>query len=241
MSTYVLVHGAAHCGDHFETCAETIRAAGHTVYCPTLAGNRPGDDPSKTGLDDAIDSLVAYFDAHDITDAVLVGHSWGGFAITGAADRLAAGRVRRLVYFSAFVPNDGESLLDLVPPHYRALFEQMGEATGAVGFPFPILREAFINDGSLEQAQELEASLCPHPYCTMADPIRLSKNPAEFEIGKSYLLATEDTALPASMGWHPRLSERLGLFRFVTLPGSHSVHFTNPQLLGQKIIEAGRD
>ena len=37
------------------------------------------------------------------------------------------------------------------------------------------------------------------------------------------------------------MSSRLGLFRLVQLPGSHEVMFTNPTLLAQKIIEAGRD
>lgn len=43
------------------------------------------------------------------------------------------------------------------------------------------------------------------------------------------------------MGWHPRLSEKLGLFRLVQTPGSHELVFTNPKLLAEKIIEAGRD
>ena len=40
---------------------------------------------------------------------------------------------------------------------------------------------------------------------------------------------------------HSRLSERLGLFRLIERQGSHEVCFTNPKLLGEKIIEAGRD
>ena len=60
-------------------------------------------------------------------------------------------------------------------------------------------------------------------------------------IGKSYLNFQQDTAMPHSMPWHPRLSERLGLFRLVEGQGSHEVCFTNPKLLAEKIIEAGRD
>jgi pimeloyl-ACP methyl ester carboxylesterase len=238
---YVLVHGACHEGHHFEPCASVLRAAGHVVFCPTITGNRPGDDRAQVTLEDAIRSLVDYFDENEINDAVLVGHSWGGMVITGAADRLAEGRVRRLVYFSAFVPNDGESLIDMCPPHYQALFLQLAGTTGEVLFPFPILREAFINDGSLEQAQALFDSLNPQPIKTMSDRIRLSRNPAAFMIGKSFLHCTEDTSLPVSMPFHPRLSEKLGLYRLVTMPGSHSTHVTAPELLAAKIMEAGRD
>ena len=60
-------------------------------------------------------------------------------------------------------------------------------------------------------------------------------------MGKSFLNCTEDIALPHSHGWHPRLSERLGLFRLVQCAGSHELCFTNPELLGHKMMEAGRD
>jgi pimeloyl-ACP methyl ester carboxylesterase len=116
MSTYVLVHGAWHSGDLLEATAAPIRAAGHEVHCPTLAGNRPGD--AKTvGLADAIGSIVDYLEENDLNDVLLMGHSYGGMVITGVADK-AAGRIRWLIYWNAFVPNDGESLNDMVPPHY---------------------------------------------------------------------------------------------------------------------------
>jgi hypothetical protein len=64
---------------------------------------------------------------------------------------------------------------------------------------------------------------------------------AQLPVGKSYLNCRQDVALPHSLPWHPRLSERLGLFRLVECPGSHELCFTNPALLARKIIEAGRD
>lgn len=240
MATYVLVHGAWHTGELFEDVAAPIRAAGHEVHLPTLAGNRPGDAKS-VGLNDAIESLVAYFTDNGITDAVLMGHSYGGMVITGAADRLPAGSIRRLVYWSAFVPNDGECLNDMVPAHYKALFDQIAGDDGSVMLPFPIWREAFINDADFAMAEESYGKLNAHPYATFTDPISLTRSPAELEIGKSYLHCAEDTALPAGLPWHPRLSEKLGLYRLVSMAGSHEVCFTNPELLASKIMEAGRD
>ena len=241
MATYVLVHGAWHTGELFEPLAAPIRAAGHEVHCPTIAGNRP-EDPRTLGLDAAIDSIVDFLESRDLRDVVLMGHSYGGMVITGVADR-AGDRNRRLVYWNAFVPNDGESLNDLVPPHYRGLFDEISAASGdnSVMLPFPIWREAFINDASLELAEEAFGKLNPHPYATFTDPIRLSRNPAEMEIAKSYVYCTEDTALPQSHGWHPRLSEKLGLFRLVSLPGSHELCFTDPEALAVAVMKAGRD
>ncbi|MEZ5714647.1 MAG: alpha/beta fold hydrolase [Paracoccaceae bacterium] len=241
MSTFVLVHGAWHTGELFEPVADLIRAAGHEVHCPTVAGNAPGDS-RRTGLDAAIGSIVAYLEQNDLTDVILLGHSYGGMVITGVADRVPA-RLRRLIYWNAFVPNTGESLNDMVPPHYVALFDSVAAASGDNGvmLPPPIWREAFFNDGSADQAQAAFDKLSPHPYATFTDKIALSKNPAEMEIAKSFINCTEDTALPQSLGWHPRLSEKLGLFRLVQMSGGHEVCFTDPAGLAASILAAGRD
>lgn len=240
MATYVLVHGAWHTGDELADVAAPIRAAGHAVHTPTLAGNRPGD-PKTTGLEEAVQSLVTYCDDNGLSDVVMMGHSYGGMVITGAADRLGE-RVRRLVYWNAFVPLDGESLNDMVPPHYVGMFDeiekQMGD--GSVVLPYPVWREAFINDADADLAQRAYDRLNPHPLKTFKDPARLTRF-HELQIGKSYLNCLQDTAMPHSMPWHPRLSEKLGLFRLVEMPGSHEACFTNPGLLAEKIMEAGRD
>lgn len=240
MGTYVLVHGAWHTGELLEPVAAVIRKAGHTVHLPTIKGNAPGDS-RKTSLDEAIGSVVAFFEDNDIKDAVVVGHSYGGMVITGLADRLAEGRIRRLVYWNAFVPNDGECLNDMVPPHYVALFDQLAQDDGSVMLPWPIWREAFINDADEAGAKKAFDALNPHPYATFTDKIKLKTAPAAFAMGKSYLCCTGDTALPHSHGWHPRLSEKLGLFRYVETPGSHELCFTNPKALAEKMMEAGRD
>ncbi len=240
MGVYVLVHGAWHTGELLEDVAEGIRAEGHTVWCPTLKGNAPGDAKDAT-LDDAIDGLVAYFAENAINDAVMVGHSYGGMVITGAYDRLPEGAVRRLVYWSAFVPNDGECLEDMVPPNYVALFGQLEGEDGSVMLPPPIWREAFINDADAALADAAFAKLNPHPHATFTQKISLKSNPAEWQVGKSYIHCQSDMALPGSMPWHPRLSEKLGLYRYVWMEGSHEVSFTNPRALAAKMIEAGRD
>jgi len=240
MDTYVLVHGAWHTGDLLKQVADAIEAEGHKVYTPTLAGNNPQDDKSS-GLDDAIQSLISYLETNDIKDCILIGHSYGGMVITGAFDKLGTERIKRLVFWNAFVPNPGECLNDMVPGNYVGLFDAIAQEDGSVLLPYPIWREAFINDADADLAKTSYEKLNPHPYKTFTDVIELSKAPAEMEVGKSYLVCQEDVALPASLPWHPRLSEKLGLYRLVSMPGSHESCFTNPTLLGRKMIEAGRD
>jgi len=239
--TYVLVHGAWHTGELMEPVARHIRERGHIVHCPTLAGNRAGDDRAATGLADAARSLVEFLEQRNLTGVRLMGHSYGGMVISQAAVAVPR-RIRRLVYVNAFVPLNGECLNDMVPPHYKALFDGIAAANGnAVMLPYPIWREAFINDADAALAESSYARLNPHPYRTFTDPVSLRTELAALEIGKSYVNFQQDTAMPHSLPWHPRLSERLGLFRLVEAPGSHETCFSNPALLAEKIIEAGRD
>lgn len=239
--TYVLVHGAWHTGAELEAVAGAMRAEGHTVHCPTLAGNRPGDDRATTGLAEAVASLVAYVEERQLSAVRLVGHSYGGMVISGAAAALAP-RLQRLVYVNAFVPQPGECLNDMVPPHYKGLFDAVAADNGnAVMLPFEVWREAFINDADLALARAAYARLNPHPYKTFTEPTAITQPMAALAIGKAYVNCVLDVALPASLPWHPRLSERLGLFRYIACAGSHEAWFTQPAALAQAIIAAGRD
>jgi pimeloyl-ACP methyl ester carboxylesterase len=240
MTTYVVVHGAWHTGELMLAVAEKISAHGHEVHTPTAAGNRPGDG-AGIGLDEAIGSIVEFFDREGLRDVVLVGHSYGGMLITGAADRLPPGTIRRLVYWNAFVPNDGESLNDLVPDFFLAMFDDMAKSDGTVMMPFPIWRDALTNDMTGAASQAAYGKLVAQPYRTFTEKIRLSRPPAAFDIPKSYINFTEDTGMPHTLPWHPRLSQKLGLFRLVQAPGSHEVCFSNPGRAAAAILEAGQD
>ena len=165
------VHGACHSGRELEPVAAFIAATGHLALTPTVKGNRPGDSKT-TGLTEAIQSIVDYLVENDLKDIVLVGHSYGGMIIIGVADRMP-GRIRRLVYWNAFVPNNGESVNDMLPPEYIALFRAIAaqRGDGSVVLPFSVWREAFINDADLETAKRAYELLNPHPLRTLTDMI----------------------------------------------------------------------
>lgn len=241
MTTYVLVHGSWHDGSLWEPVASHLRVYGHFVHTPTVAGHGPGAD-RRVNHRQCTQSITDYILQNDLRDFVLLGHSYGGTIISKVAEAVPD-RIRRLVFWNAFVLNDGESLLDNVPPHYRDLFGALAANSpdNTVTMPFPIWRDAFINDADLDRAQETYGWLTPEPYQPFADKLDL-KVFHQLQIPKTYLNCTEDTALPqGEWGWHPRMSSRLGLFRLVQMSGSHEVMFSDPQALAKKIIEAGRD
>lgn len=238
----VLVHGSWHTGELWDPVAAALRQAGHTVHTPTVAGHGNGVD-KRVNHAQCTQSIVNFIVQRDLKDFVLLGHSYGGTIISKVVEAVPD-RVRRLVYWNAFVLNDGESLDDNVPPHYRALFQQMAAASddNSVMMPFPIWRDAFINDGDLATAERTYSLLSPEPYQPFIDKLDLKKF-ATLQTPRSYINCTEDIALPQGpeWGWHPRMSNRLGLFRLVQIPGSHEVMFTAPERLAGAIIDAGRD
>ncbi|RYE43138.1 MAG: alpha/beta fold hydrolase [Hyphomicrobiales bacterium] len=241
MSTYVLIHGAWHYGDLWKEVRNALEADGHEVHTPTAGGLNTGDSP-EVGTLESCQPILDYISDNDLTDIVLLGHSWGGFLISKIAEIIPQ-RIKRLVYQNAFVPLDGQCVLDNTPPFFgpalTANCEERGD--GTVMLPFEVWRDGFINDADIELATETYGHLRPQPFRTFTEPIDL-KTFYTLEIPKSYINCTEDNGLlQGEWGWHPRMSNRLGYFRLVQMPGSHEIMFTNPRLLADKILEAGRD
>ncbi len=238
---FVLVHGSWQDGRTWEPVTPFLERMGHQVWTPTIAGHQPSGNKGVSHAD-CVASIVEFIKHHGLDDFVLVGHSFGGTVIQRVAEEVPD-RIRRLVFWNAFVLNDGDNLDSNTPPHYRALFEQIAQPDGSAMLPFPIWREVFINDGDLALARRVyDQLLSPTPRRSHTDAVPL-KTFFSLQIPKGYLNCTEDIALPPGpeWGWHPRMSSRLGLHRLVQMPGSHQVNFTNPELLARKIVEAGRD
>jgi pimeloyl-ACP methyl ester carboxylesterase len=241
MSTFVLVHGSWHDGSSWNVVIQHLEAKGHRAFAPTIAGH--GKDVNKNvNQAQCTRSIVDYIIDKDLTDIILLGHSFGGTIIAKVAE-VISDRIRRLIFLNAFVLNDGESLRNNIPPNYQALLDSLARESddNTITMPFEIWREAFINDADLELAKSSYGQLSPEPYQLFIDKLDL-KQFYSLSIPKSYLYCTEDTALPqGEWGWHPKMSSRLGLFRLVQMPGSHEVIFSNPSGLAEKILEAGRD
>ena len=109
MSHVVLVHGAWGGAWIWRHVLPALRAAGHEVHAVTLTGDGERAHLRHPGitLRTHIADVVGLVDAEELADIALVGHSYGGQVITGAADALA-GRVKQLVYVDAMVPLPGE-------------------------------------------------------------------------------------------------------------------------------------
>ena len=117
MTTFVVAHGAWSSAWAWRKMRPLLRAAGHEIWTPSYTGlgERAHLANPAIDLDTHIKDVVGVLEMEGLNDVVLVGHSYGGMVATGVADRARA-RIAQLVYLDAFVPRDGQSVLDLQPP-----------------------------------------------------------------------------------------------------------------------------
>lgn len=170
MTDIVLVHGAFHGGWCWRELADRLGAEGHRVLTPTLTGlgERSHLLSEAVSLETHIQDILAVFEWEELEDAVLVGHSYGGVPITGAADRIAA-RLSALVYLDALVPEDGESVLAIRSAEPGAV--PLAESADGISVP-PPAATVFGLEGEL--AALVEPRLTPHPLRSMTQPIRIA-------------------------------------------------------------------
>ena len=135
--TFVLIHGAWHGGWCWRRVADLLRAEGHKVFAPTLTGlgERSHLMSDAITLETHVQDIVNVFKYEDLRDVTLVGHSYGGMVITGAAD-LEIHRIAGMIYIDAFLPENGQSLWDLAGAG-RAAVQQATAKAHDGGFSLP--------------------------------------------------------------------------------------------------------
>jgi pimeloyl-ACP methyl ester carboxylesterase len=190
VATYVLVHGGGHGGWCYQRVARILRAQGHEVYAPTLTGlgERAHLLDSTVDLNRHIEDVTAVLHFEDLSDVILVGHSYGGMVITGAADR-AAERVGRLVFLDAATPIDGQSLVDVAGPVIGAVrpFGEVRDGMELVLLPAPdagLLYGVTDPDDLAWMAERLT----PHPWQCFAQPLDLVNEAALWAIPQYHIV-----------------------------------------------------
>ena len=242
MGVYVLVHPAWFGGWCWQKVDTLLRAAGHRVYTPTLTGlgERAHLASPEVGLSTHVDDVAGTLVFEDLREAVLVGNSSAGAVITGVAAR-APERVDRVVYLDAFVPADGESVLELIPPERREVMQTLVETEGN-GWALPRFAEApwdtFV-PGAWNVADEADLRwilprLRPTPFRHFSEPLRAE--PRGDEKPRHVYVRCR--------GWpHPRFdryASRAGSspdWDLYELEGSHLPYVTAPDDLTALLLE----
>ncbi len=172
-STFVLVHGAWHGGWCWAQVADILKGQGHTTTTPTQTGlgERAHLLSPEISLETFRRDIVNHIVCEDLTDVVLVGHSFGGCAIIGAADEIPD-RIRQLIFLDSMIVENGRSPFSYLDPQVRAEREALAQKTsGGVSIPPPGASAFGVTIP--EQAAWLERCLTPHPLNTFVTSLDL--------------------------------------------------------------------
>jgi len=195
---FVLVHGLWHGGWCWQRVVAILAARGHQVTTPTNTGLGQRshllsrDITISTFVDDIANVLIW----SDLKDVILVGHSFGGVAVTGAADRLPD-RIARLIYLDGAIFENGESMFGLLPADLLAQRQKLvQESSGGLSLPVPSMDVLGIIRP--EDKAFLAGRLTAHPAGTLTSPLIL-KNPVGNNLPVDYIVCTDPIYQPAEV------------------------------------------
>ncbi len=241
MSTYVLVHGAWHSGRCWERVVPSLVSAGHRVLAPSLTGH--GDKAHllgpEVGLDTHVDDIAGLIAEEDLTDVILVGHSYAGLVVSSAANRIPE-RIAHLVYLDAMVPEDGENAVDVMPVT-QALIDQAAESEAPWRIPPlpelpPPLGLFGVTDP--EDAAWLRSILSDQSVLCYLQPVRLD-NPAVRAIPRTHIHCVGAAPEGIERRPVPAIQPNGGPAQVWELETGHDCMITMPAELAELLLKLG--
>ncbi|MBV9574440.1 MAG: alpha/beta hydrolase [Acidobacteriales bacterium] len=237
ISTFVLVHGAWQSTGTWDLLTPLLEEHGHTVITPVLSGL--GTDQSRLSPEITLQRHIEDVsqELSRLPPVILVGHSYAGMIISGVAENNPA-RVQRLVFLDAFIPEDGQSVLDLLPPEIGVHFRDIAREQGA-GWRLPG-GESQLDLWGLEPGEArdfVRARLCDFSLRCFEGPLTLPANrksniPATF-------VACVAQRYPAREFFKPFAEKaRASAWEVVELKTGHDCHVERPSEIAMLLLAA---
>jgi pimeloyl-ACP methyl ester carboxylesterase len=231
MTAFVLVHGGWHGGWCWRRLLPLLRSGGHEVHAPTLTGlgDRAHLAAQGVGLATHIEDVVALLDMEDLREVVLVGHSSSGVVITGVAQRVPE-RIAELVYLDAFVPQPGQSLLDLLPAPRREFFLAQVDA-GRIVLDWEVAMDGWAVRDEADRAW-MRKRLRPHPVGGLADPLPADPVP---DLPRQFVHCRDKPSADSFAGFAAAAREDPA-WRFAELDTGHDAMITAPDRVARLLL-----
>lgn len=232
MARIVLVHGSCHGAWCWRDLAPELAALGHAVEMLDLPGSpghpMPHKDVTLSACADAVLELVRAG-----PPAIVVGHSWGGFPITAAAEKDDSG-IARLVYLAAYLPMDGLSLMEmrlLSPFQSLASYMKLTEDEASFCVPVEHQRGLFLQDCGAETVAYAARHLGPQAIRPQKEA--LAASPRARALPRSYIICTEDQTIAPD--FQEIMAEDLPAADRHRIDTGHSPFFADPVGLARLI------
>jgi pimeloyl-ACP methyl ester carboxylesterase len=231
-ASFLVCHGAWSAGWAWKKMHPLINAAGHRLVTPTYTGvgERVHLANPSIDLETHIQDILNVIKYEDLRDIVLVGHSYGGMVATGVADR-ARDLISQLIYLDAFVPDQGQSLIDLNEPA-RARMQELTKA----GDGWRVPPNPTPPDTSAADLAWLTERRVDMPIKCFETKLKLRGG--ELRLPRSYIYATRITPADTFAPFARRAKSEPG-WRYYEIDASHSPNVTAPEALTellQKIV-----
>jgi pimeloyl-ACP methyl ester carboxylesterase len=232
--TIVLVHGAWADASSWNAVASELQSQGFTVLAPPNLLRAVALDAPY------ISSFLAQRTSGPV---VLVGHSYGGFVISNAAT--GADNVKALVYVDAFIPDEGETVFQILGgsgsaydiPDPTTVFDVVGYPGAPEGDAEAFLKPDTVHNAFAPDLPESDRLL----IVAGQRPITLSANttpsgPGAWKDLPSWaVIGTEDRVIPPDT--QRRMAARAGA-TISEAGGSHVSMVSHPQVTVDAILAA---
>jgi len=209
-----------------------LRAAGHELVTPTYTGLGERSHLANPAIDleTHMRDVLGVLEFEDLRDVVLLAHSYGGMVATGVAER-ARDRIATLIYLDAFVPQDGQSLFDLLPASARrAMIERAREA----GEGWRIPPNPLPPDTSAADTAWIMARRVPQPIKTFGSKLRLASPAPPLE--RCYIYCQRSAPGDVFRQFAERTKSDPG-WRYCEIDASHSPYITAPETLAALLLD----
>jgi len=221
LAIIALAHGAWSAAWAWKKVRPLMAAAGHQFFAPTYTGlgERAHLASQSNDLETHIQDVLGVLTYEYLREVVLIGHSYGGMVATGVADR-ARGRIARLIYLDAFVPANGQALIDLVPAGERQrLLDSVKSGDGWRVTPNPTPP-----DTSPEDLEWIGKYRMPQSVRCFDQPLQLN---AELTLPRAYIHCTRYAEQKPFAQFANRAQREAG-WQVYDLDASHSPNVTAP-------------
>ena len=220
-TTVVLVHGAFVDGSEWNKVVPLLQAKGLKVVVVQNPLTSLADDVAATKRAIAAQS----------GKVVLVGHSWGGMAITqaGASDKVSA-----LVYVAAFAPSKGQAANDLgkefTPP--SGMKRMQSDDTGYLSLPADAMAHDFAPDVPREETNLMAVGQVPINSKAFNEKVSV----AAWKTKPSYfIVAANDRMMAPDL--QSSMARKIGA-KTIVLNTSHAPMLSEPEQVANVILEA---
>ena len=216
----VLVHGAFADGSSYAKVIPLLEAKGYRV----------------TAVQNPLSSLAADVEATRRAIAlqdgpvILVGHSWGGMAVSVAGNDP---KVVGLVYIAAIVPEDGQTANDVLKPYppTPGLGHMKPDSAGYLSLTRQGIEEDFVPDLPAVERAVVYATQGPWNSAALAEQV----TSAAWKTRPSWFIAVNDRILPAD--YELAIAKRINA-KLTSLPSGHVPMLSQPRQVAAVIIDA---